>query len=314
MTEDAGAASESRSSGRFIPALASAAGAAAGYQLGGVGGAVMGAAAVPYLTALFQRSADELRTDQTSRVEEMLQTAGEAAGLPPDQFAERAGRSPRTRFLANAAIQAAADTFWPPGVRALGRALAAGLVQAEDATIDIPKMVLPAMTEMVASHLQLLDLMVMCRWNGSVGARGGAERIDTPATGYLAHAKSEWTAGHMKTALPSLEPVLGSLIGAMERHGLIQQNDYTAKALTKFSEVFQKETNRTNPPGRKVGLGQVQQQPPVINSMQAGQIAPPPAWSPTALGEQVLGYYELAAEADNQILPPQAGGQPSSPA
>lgn len=88
------------------------------------------------------------------------------------------------------AIQAAADTSWPPGVRALGKALAAGLVQADDATIDIPTMILPAMTQMVASHLQLLDLMVMCRWDNSVAGRG-AQRIDAPDTAHLAHIKSE---------------------------------------------------------------------------------------------------------------------------
>jgi WhiB family transcriptional regulator, redox-sensing transcriptional regulator len=224
------------------------AGAVAGYQLGGPAGAAIGGAAVPYLTAMFQKSADELRSDRTRRAEEMLRAAGEAAGLPPDPLAERASRSPRTRFLTDAAIQAAADTFWPHGVRALGRALAAGLVLAEDAVIDIPKMVMPAMTEMTAPHVQLLDLMVMCRWDSSV-TRRGAERIDNPATAHLAHIKSEWTAWEMKAALPSLEPVLGSVIGTLERRGLIERNDSTPGALTKFSEVIQQETNRRNPPG-----------------------------------------------------------------
>jgi hypothetical protein len=71
-----------------------------------------------------------------------------------------------------------------------------------------------------------------------------------------------------------------------------------------------REDQRRYLPGRKVGLGHVQQ-PPVINSIQARRIAPPPSWSPTALGEQVLGYYELAAEA-GQILPPRPGEQPCS--
>jgi hypothetical protein len=266
-----------------VSALGSGAGALAGYQLGGAGGAAIGGAAAPFLIALFQKAADELWADRTGRAEEMLRSAGEAAGMDPHQFADQARQSPRTRFLSESAIQAAADTYWPPGVRALGRALAAGLIQAEDAIIDIPKMVLPAMTEMVAPHVQLLDLLVMCRWDGSLQREGvrGPRRIDSPHDEYLAHIKSEWTAGQMSAAAPSLAPVLGSVIGALERHGLIKQNDSTAEALTKYSKAIQRRPAKSRS---------------VINSIEAERIAPPPSWSPTALGEQVLGYYELAAE------------------
>jgi len=98
------------------------------------------------------------------------------------------------------------------------------------------------------------------------------------------------------------------VIGTLERHDLIERNDSTPGGLTKFSEVIQQETNGRNPPGRKVGLGQVQQSPPVISSMQAEQIAPPPSWTPTDLGKQVLGFYEVTG-IGNEIAPPQAEGQ-----
>jgi hypothetical protein len=114
----------------------------------------------------------------------------------------------------------------------------------------------------------------------------------------------------MKAALPSLEPVLGSVIGTLERHGLIEQNDSTAEALIKFSQAIRDETNRKNPPGRKIGLGHMQQQPPVLNFIQAQQVAPLQTWSPTDLGKQVLGYYELAGE---MIPPPPVGEQPDPP-
>jgi hypothetical protein len=268
-----------------ISALGSGAAAAVSYQLGGPGGAAIGGAAAPFLVALFQKSANELWADRAGRAAEALRSAGEAAGLDPDQLAERASQSARTRFLSDAAIQAAADTYWPPGVRALGRALAAGLIQAEDTIIDIPKMVLPAMTDMVAPHVQLLDLLVMCRWDGALLREGpvGVRRIDAPGNEHLAHIKSKWTAGQMTAALPSLAPVLGSVIGVLDRHGLIEQNDSTAEALTKYSaEVRRRDVGR---------------QPRAISSLDATRITPLPSWSPTALGEQVLGYYELAAAA-----------------
>ena len=144
MTNDAGAEETVGPSVTLVvSALGSGVGALGGYQLGGSGGAAIGAGAGPFLAALFGKVADELFADRTARAEEALRSAGEAAGLTPEQLAERAGQSQRTRFLSEAAIQAAADTYWPPGVCALGKALAAGLIQADDAMIDIPKMVFP---------------------------------------------------------------------------------------------------------------------------------------------------------------------------
>lgn len=294
MTENAGPDNEAEP-GRFaIPALAAGVGASGGYLMGGVSGALIGGIAAPYLEELFRRSADELRGDRKGRAEDMLHTAGEAAGLVPDQLAEQLRKSPRSRFLTDTAIRAAADTFWPPSVRALGRALVAGLDQTDAAVIDIPKMVLPAMTEMVASHLRLLELMVMWRWDDSLRQTGyrGAVRIDAPETEHFAHIESAWTAWQMKSAVPSLEPILGSLIGALDRHGLVERNDLTAEALTKFSEASRRASDRRNPVIRGVS----QQRPPVISSFEAERIAPKPSWSPTALGEKVLGYYDLATD------------------
>lgn len=314
MTDESREPGEEGPGDLAIPALASVAGAGLGYLLHGADGAMVGGGSIPYLAMMLRRSVDDILADRARRAEEMLQSAGEAAGLPPYEFAELTRRSARARFLTDSAIQAAADTFWPPGVSALGRALAAGLIEGDDTTIDIPKMILPAMTEMVAPHLQLLDLLVMCRWNGLAGARRAdrAKRIDDPATAYLANTKSVWTARQIEFVRPTLAPALSALIGTLERRGLIEQNDNTAEALTRYSETFRKESNRTNRPGRQVGLGDMQNSPPAINSIQARGLAPERSWSPTTLGEQMLGYYELAADASNQVLPPQAGQQPTS--
>jgi hypothetical protein len=290
MTENSEGSDEAGSGSLVIPAIAGAAGAVVGYQLGGPGGAMIGGYSVPYLTRWFQMSARELLGDQAGRAEEMLGVAGEASGLGSDEFAERTSHSLRARFLTDAAIRAAADTLWPVGVRALGRALADGLIQADAAVVDIPKMVLPAMCEMCAPHVRLLDLLVMCRWDRLVTERG-ALRVDPTDNEH-----SEWTVLEMKAALPSLEPVLGSVLATLERYGLIEQNDSTAEALAKFSEALRTESDRNNP-AASMGLGNIRQYSPVIDSTLAQQIAPEPNWSPTALGEQVLGYYDLAADA-----------------
>jgi hypothetical protein len=298
MTEETGEPGEPKSGGPAIDAVAAGIGAYAGLRLGSMGGMVAGAAGAPYLAWFMRRSLGELFGDRVCREEEALRTAGESSGLPPDEFSELAGRTERTRFLTDSAIRAAADADWPPSVRAIGRALADGLIHADDTIIDILKLVLPAMTEMTASQVQLLDVMIMSRpqWDGRVTR---AERIeDRP---WLAETKTTWSAREITAVLPNLEPVLLALIAGLERRGLIEQNDVTAEALARYSENFRNETNRTNPPGPRTSQPQrTQFAPPALHPIQAQRLTPPQSWSPTRLGEQVLGYYELAARPGGQ--------------
>jgi hypothetical protein len=278
-----------------IPGLAGAAGAVLGYRLGGVEGAATGAFAVPYLTAFLQNSAGQILGDRIRRVDAMLESAAQAAGLPPYDFAAKASRSERTRFLTEAAMKAAADTDWPPSVRAIGRALNAGLIESDDALIDIPKMVLPAMTNMTASHVQLLDLLVMCRWNWSAsGPR--FERIDEKPG--LERTKSEWSEAEIVGALPALKPVLGALMGGLVRYDLVRSNDSTSEALAKYSQAYKTEADRTN---SRLGRARETFRSPRLGAMEVDRIVGETTWSPTALGKQVLGYYDLAGQADEDV-------------
>jgi hypothetical protein len=294
MTEATGEPGEPKADGRAIEVLSAGVGAFLGVRLGGADGVVVGAASAPLLAELFRRTRDEIIGDRVRRAEEMLQSAAESSGLPPDEFAERAARSERTRFLADAAVKAAAETDWPPSVRAIGRALAGGLIGADDTTIDIPKLVLPAMTEITASQVQVLELMVMSRprWDGS---KTHAERVDDKSL--FRETKNKWSAAEITTVHPNLGPALPALLAGLDRRGLIEPNDNTAEALSKYSQNFRSQANRT-PPGALRGAARAQNSPPTLTSAAASRIAGVRTWSPTRLGEQVLGYYELAARPD----------------
>ena len=105
-----------------VTTLASAVTGIVGYKVGGAGGSVISNSATPYLAAVFKKLVGPFWEDRSRRAEKMLGTAAETAGLTREQLADRAAESEETRFLTNKAVQAAADTIWPAGVRAIGRA------------------------------------------------------------------------------------------------------------------------------------------------------------------------------------------------
>ena len=146
--------------GLAVTALAGATGAAAAYYAGGPGGAALFTAATPFLAVVFQKTVNAIVGDKSRRADKMLETAAETAGLTREQLANRAAESEQTRFLTDKAIQAAADTLWPAGVRAIGRAYAAGLLAKDKPVLDIRLRVLGIMEDLDEMHVRLLELLV----------------------------------------------------------------------------------------------------------------------------------------------------------
>jgi hypothetical protein len=184
------------------------------------------------------------------------------------------------------AMDGAARTAWPPRVSALGRALADGLI-ADDAEVDVVEPVLPAMTSMDRAHVSVLELLVrrmpLGTENCSAGASYGAE-------GEWDAGWRFWSAEQIIQARPTLRLVLPSLIGTLQRHGLVVQNDETPGALAKVSEQARDSLRRGSSGGRPWRDAPVMPTTPEIRLITTA-----PTWSPTELGERVLGYYQLAA-------------------
>lgn len=264
---------------RLAPdAIAGAVSVAGGYYIGGYDGAVIGAASMPYLALVLRQSALFVG-DRVRRINEALRAAAEDLGLTAEEFAEFSTRSERARFLTDEAMKAAEATDWPAGVRAIGRALAAGLREPDEA-LSIPRLVLPAMTELTQAHALLLNLLVMARtWPAD---RSEPEWVDDHPQ--LGSTPSEWPAGYIKAALPDLEPVLPALIGTLERHGMIERVDGIVDALDKFAGQVEQTLYRRPQMSQRILRADIDRS------------IPPPTWSPTDLGKQVIGFYEIAGK------------------
>jgi hypothetical protein len=144
---------------RIPQSAAAVAGGVVGWRLGPAG-ALAGAAAGPYLVDFARQVWDEVTPDAQRRQGEMLGAAAEAGAQELEGLADMIGRSERTRLMAGIAMTGTARTAWPPKVYGLGRALADGLIAADEAQINLADLVLPVMTDMDRPHVSLLELLV----------------------------------------------------------------------------------------------------------------------------------------------------------
>jgi hypothetical protein len=292
--------------GLAVTALAGATGAAAAYYAGGPGGAAVFTAATPFMAMGFQKIVNAIWHDKSRRADTMLETAAETAGLTLEQFEDRAGESEQTRYLTEKAVQAAGDTIWPEGVRAIGRAYAAGLLAKEKPVLDIRLRLLAIMQGLDELHVRLLDLLVRHqpdvdnheyvavphRIPSYVNRFGGGDRADNPKDWSVGLRK--WTTRQISAVMPETVQVLDSLLGELRVSGLAQENDTAPETAKRFTEDLTKQVNR------QAGRTQTARRVMPIQ-VQGNRIRlPDPTWSPTELGETILGFYVEAGADDSQ--------------
>lgn len=320
MTDDAAYADEDEDYGEEpaapglgTVALAGAVTGAIGYAVGGPTGAVVANSATPFLVVLLQKGVDKITGDRSRRAERMLETAAEAAQLSPDQLADRAMESEETRFLTDKAIQAAADTIWPAGVRAIGRLYAAGLLAKDKPDLNIRLRVLGLMQGLDEMHVSLLELLV--RYEPDVRHDGPVaipHRFPSYQNRYFAAAdgpgnpkfwsagRRQWMTERISAVRPELQLVLGSLLGDLRVRGLAEENDTAPAVAKRLGEEMAKQVNRQ---GSQMQNGK--RMKPV--TLQAPAVpGPEPTWSPTELGEKVLGFYAEAGAEGSPELPDDA--------
>ena len=264
---------------RYTRAAAAGAGAAVGAIIGGPGGAIAGAALGAFIEPFAEKVFAELSSDGRRRASEVLAFASEAAELQIEDLSELIATTERTRLQAGIALSAATRTAWPHKIRTLGPVLASGLLATDEAMIDTDEFILAAVADIEAPHLSLLELLVCYEPGYPAGPAAEVFKPITGITGWQIGRRS-WTAEQIIIARPRLQPILTSLIGTMLRHGLAVQNDNVPKALEKYTNAMSL----------------------AISSGGSPTITPPsPSWSPTPLGEQVLGKYrEIGDESDEQ--------------
>lgn len=239
---------EKDSVGRFdrhAQALAAGLGALAALPFGPAG-PVVGATLGPLLVPVAEQVFREVNMDGRRRSGEALAATCDASGLSAEETVTRALSDEKSRLLSANAIIAATHTAWEDKVRTLGRSLASGLLAADDAQIDSEQLIMAAIADMEAPHLALLDLLVAWR-PPRRHAEGITEmmRINNldatqsqPFEPKWAN-RDKWHVWAIQKYRPRFIPVLSSLVGTFQRHGLadnVVDADGPAVASTELGE------------------------------------------------------------------------------
>lgn len=256
----------------------------------------------------------ELRSDARQRAARVLSTAAEEIGCDDEQLDKLISSSEASRLQAGLAMDAAQRTAWPPKVYALGKALAAGLIATDMDEVNVQDQALAAMADLERLHVILLELLVKYEpeWtkDGIVAAphrvpsyqdaslRGGGP--DDPKTWSIGRRK--WPDFRIAQVRPQLRPVLTSLLGTLQRHGLAAENDSTPDGLGQLGKDFVQQVNR------QAAQAQRSRQPRPVTLREPAIRTAGPSWSPTELGETILDYYRLAGEEEITDAP--GPGQP----
>lgn len=234
-------------------------------QLGGTTAGAYATAASPIVQRVFTSIGGRWR-DLSDRTGQRVLEEAEAAGVPAGELEDRIAGSDERLLLAGAAVNAGMRTVNPDKLRALGRALAAGVT--DDALVDQELLVVAALEEMEAPHVKVLRHIAEEWPNGmAMGSR------------------PSWTEAGLRQVLPEVATVLDPVMATLERHTLVRVTDRTPEAM----QNLEQERRRNEETQSRIGA----QQPWYRG--RAPQFKPlPDKVHATALGRHVL---ELLREA-----------------
>ncbi len=102
--------------------------------------------------------------------------------------------------------------------------------------------------------------------------------------------RRKWPDFRIVQVRPQLRPVLTSLLGTLQRHGLAAENDNTPDWLGQLGKDFVQQVNR------QAGQMRSGRQARPVTLREPTIRTAGPSWSPTELGETILDYYRLAGE------------------
>jgi hypothetical protein len=219
----------------------------------------------------------ELRCDSQRRQGEMLAAAQVAMDVDPAQLEREILRSDEARLQAGVALDSASRTTWPPKVIALGRALADGLMATDDARIDTQPLIMAALADVEFPQASLLELLV-CHWPRTIKDGLAAKPYTAPTGASWAPGQRIWSPRDIALLRPMLRPVLPSLLGTLQRHGLISQSENPGDPFGRTGRAMQQRfiSDLESKQGSGENLGAVE------------GYAPAGSWLPTELGQEVL--------------------------
>ena len=284
-------------------AIANAAGALLGNVIAGPVGGVVGAGLGPKLLQLVKGVWAELSESARQRQTDVLFWAIRE-GVPVDEMEARINASKRTQLLTGVALDAASRTAWEDKVQTLGCSLAEGLLADDNATIDTEQMIIAAIADIEGPQLAMLELLVAWRPGRNVAEPLISGPLDLPTESRSRTSDGswnviwrEWPRELIAHARPNLAPLMPSLLGTLQRHGLVVQNDKTGEAIERYAQEFEKKLGDQYRREGRAGAFRPSSVPRVNNP---AKLAPEPTWSPTELGEQVfLRFHEAGTKLED---------------
>jgi hypothetical protein len=234
----------------------------------------------------------ELSASARHRQVEVLASAIEG-GIPEDELGERINASERTQLLTGFALNAATRTAWQDKLRTLGRSLASGLLADDNAKIDTEQMIIAAITDIEGPQLALLELLVCWRQGLTLADPLISGPLDLPeesrsqtADGSWDVIWRDWSRELIAHARPNLVPIAPSLLGTLQRHGLVVQNDNTGETIQRFQGKLESALKQQYAQDNQAGGGYRPRG--ALRLSAARDMVREPTWSPTELGEQVF--------------------------
>jgi hypothetical protein len=169
-------------------------------------------------------------------------------------------------------------------------------------------------------HVVLLDLLVRFEPDAvmGVGWKAVPHRVPSYQSRFIAGGgpllwtpgRRDWTAPQICGVRPQLRPVLTSLLGTLERHGLASLVDSGPAMAKQLAEDLAKQVNQQAGQMQRSGgrVRPITLRPPLVLRPTE------PSWSPTELGEQVLAFYDAAAVDSRSLRGSSTTGRSTAPA
>lgn len=279
--------------------IAGVAAAAIGARLDPAAAILIGGAGYKF-EAVAQRSWAEVVPPARHRVARMLAAAARKLGCTDHELEDKIAKTDETLLLTAKAMSAAARTAWPQQVVALGRLLADGLI-AEGDEVLLPQYAMNVMQDLDRVDVILLDLLVRHRPGPGEGDTWQAVEVEPEPDQYWRPGWDTgvrvWDEEQITDARPEIGDVLPSVAGTLTRHGLAAQVDRTREAMEQTMKDLREQVNRQANAAanlrRPIELD-TRSRLPVSFGVER-------RWSPTRLGEIVLGYYLEAAEQKDDV-------------
>src|SRR4051812_27262783 len=198
---------------RWLPAVIEATtsglGGLAGYAIGSAPGAFVGNAAGPAAVAGLAGAIWLVQQQRIGRMDRVVAKMAAGLGIEVDQALNMLSQDERRAEMLGQALEAAARTTSESKIDMLARVLQVAASAGDTATVDRETLVLLALRDMEAPHIQVLERMSRSRWGQEAPRDNGVV------------VAAAWTARALAQEMPTHAEVIEPVLGVLASHRAI---------------------------------------------------------------------------------------------